>query len=255
RLHLYCIGHVRKKWNAIIGSDHLIVIDFDIIRNITLSELNSFKNDSKLLRLFADFNNITDLEAVGLNVDATAIHIHVTMVDELACGKNSRNELCTIHDCIQTRFKKTDQVFTSIALATSCFVVGLAELLFRNIAVEAFQLLLCTKLDTEVRKLTLTALTVLAGTIFTTVNRGLRTTPDVFAKTAVNFILSGFALTHRISFKMLGVNDAEETRPPLPLIFQELTGRSARAATFIHGTRQMKRRRRTPAMAAFSHER
>jgi hypothetical protein len=37
------------------------VVDFDVIRNVTFCELNRFENNNELLRLFANFNNVTGL--------------------------------------------------------------------------------------------------------------------------------------------------------------------------------------------------
>src|SRR5690606_37599338 len=83
----------------------------------------------------------------------------------------------------------------------------------------ALQLLLGAQLQTEVRHLALAALAVLAGAVFALVHRGLRTTPDVLAHTAVNFVLGRFALAHRIPFQMFVPESrgsrVKETRPPL----------------------------------------
>jgi hypothetical protein len=68
-----------------------------------------------------------------------------------------------------------------------------------QVAVVAFQLLLGTQLDTEVGNLAFTALTVLAGAIFTTVYWGFWTAPDVFTHAAVNFVLGSCAFGHGCS--------------------------------------------------------
>ena len=62
---------------------------------------------------------------------------------------------------------------------------------------EMRELLLGTQLRTKVGKLVLAALAVLAGAVFTLVDRALRTTPDVFAHPAVNFVLGRGAFRHR----------------------------------------------------------
>src|SRR3546814_9616469 len=59
-------------------------------------------------------------------------------------------------------------------------------------------LLLGAQLHTEVGKLALAALAVLARAVFAAVDRGLRTAPDVFAHTAIDFVLGRRALAHRI---------------------------------------------------------
>ncbi len=95
---------------------------------------------------------------------------------------------------------------------------------------------------------------MLARAIFTTVYRGLRTAPDVFAKTAINFVLSGFALAHRISFKGYSARRRWRKRALLCPPFSRTDRMKRASAIFIHGTRQMKRQRDdAPAMAAFSH--
>src|SRR5690606_38693189 len=135
--HLNGVWNVAQNWNACEGRNHLVVIDFNVVRNVAFCERNCFENDDELLRLFANFNNVTSLEAERLNVDAATVHVHVAVVDELARSEDRWNELCAVHNSIQTRFEQADEVFTGIALAASCFVIGLAELLFRDIAVEA----------------------------------------------------------------------------------------------------------------------
>ena len=76
----------------------------------------------------------------------------------------------------------------------------------------AFQLLLCAQLQAEVRHLAFAALAVLAWAVFTTVNWGFWTTPDVFAHPAVNFVLGSSSFCHLlISFVQVF-----EGRCPLP---------------------------------------
>ncbi len=224
RFHLDGVRHIRKGRNAGIGRNQLVMVDFDVFRNITFCELYSFENDNQLLRLFANFNNVTGLQAVGLDVDAATVHIHVAMVDELAGSEDRRNKLGAIYDCVEARFQQTDQVFTGVALAASGFFVGLAELLFGDVAVEALELLLCAELYTEVRQLALAALAVLAWAIFTTVYRGLRTAPDVFAKTAINFVLSGLRLLIAFPSKVIAPGGAGGNAPSSALCFRGLTG-------------------------------
>jgi hypothetical protein len=55
RFHDDCIRNVRKAWNANVGCGHLVVIGIDVVRNVALSELNSFENRNELLRLLANF--------------------------------------------------------------------------------------------------------------------------------------------------------------------------------------------------------
>lgn len=201
RLHDDRVRHVGESGNANEGRDHLVVIGFNVIRNVALGELYGFENRNELLGLFLDFDDVARLAAVGTDVDANAVDLDVAMVDELARGENGRDELGAVDDRVEARFEQADQVLRGIALAARCFGEDRTELLFTDIAVVALQLLLGAQLHAEVGKLGLAALAMLARTIFATVHRGLRTAPDVFAHTAVNFVLGRFALAHRISFQ------------------------------------------------------
>src|SRR5208283_257506 len=71
-----------------------------------------------------------------------------------------------------------------------------AELLFRNIAVIALELLFGLELGAEIGRLALAALAVLTGAVFAPVHRALRAAPDVLAHTAVDFIFGFCALGH-----------------------------------------------------------
>ena len=103
-------------------------------------------------------------------------------------------------------------------------VIDAVELALGNIGVIALQLLLGAQLYAEVGKLALAALAVLAGTVFTFVDRGLRAAPDVFAETAVDLVFRGFALAHRIPFSKQHTRNlmvrVKETRPPLASVFE-----------------------------------
>ena len=101
-----------------------------------------------------------------------------------------------VAEAVQTTLQQTNQVLTGVAFDTGRFREDALELFFRQVAVVAFQLLLGAQLQTKVRQLALAALTVLAGAIFTTVDGGFRTTPDVFTHPAVNFVLGRRAFGH-----------------------------------------------------------
>ena len=123
----------------------------------------------------------------------------MAVVHELACGKNGCDELCAVDNRGQAALEQADQVFTSIAFNTLGLTVDAAELLFGQVAVVAFELLLGAQLDTEIRDFTLAALTVLAGAIFATVDRGFWAAPNVFAHTAIEFVLGRRAFGHGCS--------------------------------------------------------
>ncbi len=70
----------------------------------------------------------------------------MAVVDELASSPNGRNELGAVDDGVQARLEQADQVFRGVTLATVCFVVDGAELLFADVAVVALKLLLGAEL-------------------------------------------------------------------------------------------------------------
>ena len=172
------------------------MVDVHVIRHITLWQLCGLDDNGQLLGAVTHFDHIALFHAVGRNVDLFAIHFDVAVIHELTRSEHSWDELRTVHNRVQTTFEQTDQVFTCIALYTLGFCIDAAELLFCQVAVVALKLLLGAQLQTKVRQLALAALAVLAGAIFTTVYRGLWAAPDVFAHTAVNFILGRRAFCH-----------------------------------------------------------
>src|SRR5690606_29104364 len=193
-------------------------VDFDVIRHVALGERHGFQNDGELLRLLTHLDDVARLAAVGTDVHALAVDVDVAVVDELTGSEDRRNELGAVDDGVEARFEQADQVLRGVATATCSFLIGLAELLLGDVTIVTLQLLLGAQLQTEVRQLALAALAMLAGAVFTLVDRRLRTTPDVFAKTAVNLVFRGFALAHRIPFQKIThgpMAAGKETRPPL----------------------------------------
>src|SRR5215217_2223977 len=203
RFHLDRVRHVRQGGHAGIGSDHLVVVDFHIVRHIAFGELDGFENDGELLGTLTDFDLVADLDLVGRNVHALAVDRYVAMGHELTGGKHGGHELGAVDDGVEARLEQADQVFTSVALAARRFVIKTTETFFGDRAIIALQLLLGAQLQTVVRKLALATLTVLAGAISTSVQGGLRTAPDVFAKTAVNLVFGRMTLRHRVSLSKL----------------------------------------------------
>src|SRR3546814_14033883 len=116
---------------------------------------------------------------------------YTTLVRSLASREDRRRELGAVDNSIQTAFQETDKVLASVALHTGGFKICLLELLFGHIAIIALQLLLRAQLNAEVGHLALAALPMLAGAIFTLVDRGFRTATDVFTPPAVEFMQIG----------------------------------------------------------------
>ena len=95
----------------------------------------------------------------------------MAVVHKLARSEDSGHEFGTVNHSIQATLQKADQLLACVAAQTLSFRIDAAELLFGQIAIIAFQLLLSAQLCAEVRQFAFATLTVLAGAIFTTINR------------------------------------------------------------------------------------
>ena len=89
----------------------------------------------------------------------------------LACGENGWGELGAVYNHVQTTLEQTNKVLRGIALHVAGFLIRALELLFSYVAIIALKLLLGAQLNTIIGKLAFTALTMLAGAIFTLVYR------------------------------------------------------------------------------------
>ena len=122
----------------------------------------------------------------------------MAVVDELTGGEHGRHELGAVDDGVETALEQADHVGARVTLHADGFIIDAAELLLGNVAVIATQLLLGLELHAVVGELALAALAVLAGAVFTTIHRRLRTAPDVLAHPAVEFVLGFHTLGHRV---------------------------------------------------------
>ena len=123
-----------------------------------------------------------------------AIDGDVAVIDELTRRKHGWHELGAIDDRIQAAFQQADQVFRGIALAAIGFFIDARKLLFGQVAVIALELLLGAQLQPEIGDLGLATLTMLAGAIGAAIDGRFGAAPNIFAHTAVEFILSGMTL-------------------------------------------------------------
>ncbi|MPL88357.1 hypothetical protein SDC9_34377 [bioreactor metagenome] len=196
RFHLHRVGHVAQSRGAHEGRGHLVVVDFQVIRHVTLGRLHGLEDERELTRLVAHRDHVAFLHPVGGDVDALAVHGDVAVVDELAGGEDGRHELGAIDDRVETALEQADQVLAGVALDALGFRVDAAELLLGHVAVVALELLLGAQLGTEVRQLALAALAVLARAVFALVQRRLGAAPDVLAHAAVDFVLGRRAFGH-----------------------------------------------------------
>ena len=188
RFHDDRVRYVGQARLAYVCRFHLAVVSVDVVRNVTLCQLSCFQQNGHLLGLLANFDHVTFFNTVGRDVDALAVHQDVAVVYELTSSENCRNELGAVNNGVQTTLEQTNQVFTCVTLDTFRVREDATELFFGQVAVVTLQLLLGAQLDTEVGQLALTTLAVLAGAVFTTVNGGFRTTPDVFTRSATVII-------------------------------------------------------------------
>src|SRR5690606_17353023 len=148
--------------HALIARNHALRIDFEVIWRFALTALESFEHQRHRAGFVAHFDHVADLHEVGRDGHATAVHLHVAVVHELTRREYGRRELRTIHHRIETALEQTNKVFSRVTLAARGFFIGLAELLFGDVAVVQAQLLLGDQLEAEVRSLALAALAVLA---------------------------------------------------------------------------------------------
>src|SRR5439155_11534200 len=173
------------------------------------------------------------------NVAFDPIGPNVVVADQLPGSPDRRREFRAIGDHVGALLDQSDEVLGRVPLHGDCLSVVLLELLLGNVAVIALELLLGAKLDAVVAELALAALPVLAGTIFTAVDRALGPSEDVLAHAAVELIFGAGALRH-VSFSNSRLVDAPGTAPPVlatgaitasPGMRDQLRRRAPRGAT------------------------
>ena len=157
--------------------------------------LQGLQDQRQLAALGLDLNLVAVLHHVGRDVHPLAVHQDMAVVHELAGGEDGRHELGAVDHRVQAALQHLDEVLAGVALAAPGLLVIAAELALADVAVVALQLLLGGELGAEIRRLA-AALAVLAGTVFTLVEGALGATPEIDAETAVDLVLSGFALGH-----------------------------------------------------------
>ena len=111
----------------------------------------------------------------------------MTMIDKLACGKNSWREFHTVNQCVKAAFQNTNQVLTCITTTANSFLIVFLELLLANVTVIALELLFRHELHTEIRRLA-AALAMLTRSVFAGIDRRFSTSPEVYSETAINFM-------------------------------------------------------------------
>jgi hypothetical protein len=89
---------------------HLGMVGLDVVRHVTLGQLNGLQHGGHLLGLLADLDHVAFLHAVGGDVHALAVHRDVAVVHELARGEDGRHELRAVDDGVETALQQADQV-------------------------------------------------------------------------------------------------------------------------------------------------
>src|SRR3990167_5459812 len=200
RFHLHRIGYFVQRRNA--GEGGLVAFGGDVVGNFTLGQRLRFSDEGHFLGLLAEADHVARANATRGDVALHAVDVDVTVRNDLASREDGRRELGAVHDHVKALFEQADQVLTGVALHFRRFLVRALELLLGHVAVVALELLLGAELDAEVRDLALAALAVLARAIRAAVHRRLGTTPDVFAETAIHFVLGCLALGHALPFNL-----------------------------------------------------
>lgn len=253
RFHDDGVRHVGENRYADEGRDHLVVISFDVVRNVAFSERNRFENGYELLGLFLDFDDVARLATVGTDVDADAVDLDVAVVDELTGSKDRRNELGAVDDRVEARFEQADQVFRGVTLAAVSFGEDRAELLLADVAVVALELLLGAQLYTEVRELDLRRWPCWPGP-YSRRFTGDFGRPQMFSPIRRSILyLDDLRLLIAFPFKQLHrpVSKPDQgNTPSSEPIFGALTGFSRSRRRRSHGTCQMKHRTFLPGVGA-----
>ena len=141
RFHLHRVWHIRQFRHANEGCRHRFRVNVNILGNVAFGTAESFQNQSHVAGLLADLNHIAWLQARRTDVATTTIDQNVAVIDELTRCEDRRHEFRAVNDGIEAGFQKTDQVFGRVAFQAVGFFVNAKELLFRDVAVVAFQLL------------------------------------------------------------------------------------------------------------------
>src|SRR5450759_244951 len=184
RLHLDRIGYVGNDRDARKLGGQLGGVDLDVVGHVAFGQSLRLQHQIHLLRLFLDLHHVADLDPVARDVHPLAVHLDVTVVDELARGENGGHKFGAIDDGVEPALQQADHVGAAIALHADRFAIDAAELLFGNIAVITAQLLLGLELHAVVGELALAALAVLAGAVFAPVHRAFGTSPASTASAA-----------------------------------------------------------------------
>ena len=192
------------------------MIRVDVVRHITLCQLNGFQQNCELLGFVTNRDHVAFFDTVRRDVHFLAVHFHVAVVHELTGRENGWHELGAVDNGVQTTLKQTDQVLTSVTLHPGGILVGATELLLGHVTVIAFELLLGHELRAKVRDFAAAALAMFSSTAASAARRRAVNRENVVAMDAARSMIELGELPDAIMVAgdelAFGVIDALEDR-------------------------------------------
>lgn len=192
------VRKIRKKRKKVVGRENIVVIEIDVVRKIELWEMKGLEKDGEMIRILEELKKVKEIEEVGMNVEEEEVKVKVEVVDEMEWGENSRKEIWEIKKRIKKRLEKKDKVLKSIEIEERGLLIGIEEMILRDIEVEKIKIMIGEKMKKEVRKIEIEEMEVMEREILKKVERGIRKEKDVLEKKEVNIIIWGLEIDNRI---------------------------------------------------------
>jgi hypothetical protein len=144
---------LRNTGNATL---HVCAIEREpVLKWNCLSEVHVTKTKLLRARLVLHSDYVTRLTLVTWDINALAVHLNVSVVDELTCSGTGVTQSKAIADIVETELKELAEHLTSHPTATACLCIIQAELLLKHTELET-KLLLLSESDCVVRLLAAT---------------------------------------------------------------------------------------------------
>lgn len=194
RVHLHGVRDIVQNRHADEGALHFRRAEGEVLGDLAVHLLHGFDDGRDGAGLFAGFDDVAGLGAVGRDGDDLAVDQNVLVADQLAGSKHGGAQVEAVNDAVEAGFEQTNQVLGSVALAADGFGVDVGELTLGNTAVVGLHLLLFTQLDAVVGHL-LAAAAVLAGVGGTLGDGRFGLAPEVLTENTGGFFLRSRALT------------------------------------------------------------
>lgn len=192
------VRKIRKKRKKVVGRENIVVIEIDVVRKIELWEMKGLEKDGEMIRILEELKKVKEIEEVGMNVEEEEVKVKVEVVDEMEWGENSRKEIWEIKKRIKKRLEKKDKVLKSIEIEERGLLIGIEEMILRDIEVEKIKIMIGEKMKKEVRKIEIEEMEVMEREILKKVERGIRKEKDVLEKKEVNIMIWGLEIDNRI---------------------------------------------------------